>query len=284
MSGPRVVVVCPVFNPTTVTEGSLRAIREQSSDLVVVDDGSTVPVEYEGIDVIRLSENRGIAAALNCGVEAAVTRGATHVLTIDQDSRFPQDYVAALLACETRARRQGLRPGAVGAVEFSGLRHKGRFRDGVLVVEESIQSGTLFPLEGLKNVGGFDESLVIDAVDTDACLRLQEDGWDVCVAPVGFEHALGEGYFVSLLGRQVWCSMHPPFRRYYITRNGLTVLRRYGRRHPRWAVTYARRLAVATWLGARGPDPHQRAAIRSGLSDGWHGRMGQRWIPRDATA
>jgi rhamnosyltransferase len=278
-----VVVVCPVFNPPSATEGSLRAIREQSSDLVVVDDGSSIPVEYQGIEVIRLSENRGIAAALNRGFETAVSRGATHVLTIDQDSQFPQGYVAALLACEARAMRQGLKPGAVGAMEFSGLRHRGRFRDGVLVVQESIQSGTLFSIEGLNMLGGFDESLVIDAVDTDACLRLQDCGWDVCVAPVGFEHELGQGHFVSLLGRQVWCSMHPPFRRYYITRNGLIVLRRHSRQHPRWALTYARRLAVATWLAAREPDPGQRAAIRKGLSDGWHGLTGQRSLVHDST-
>ncbi|HQR78600.1 MAG TPA: glycosyltransferase [Actinomycetota bacterium] len=275
MSAPKVVAVCPVLNPPATTPETLATIRQQVADLVVVDDGSSVPVRYQGTDMIRLPENRGIAAALNRGVAAAVAKGATHVLTVDQDSRFPAGYVAALLSCESRARRQGLRPGAVGAVEFSGLRHKGRFRDGVLVVAESIQSGTLFPVEALSELGGFDEELVIDAVDTDACLRLQELGYDVCVAPAAFDHSLGQGHFVSLLGRKVWSSKHPPFRRYYITRNGLAMLHRYGLRHPRWAVVYARKLAVATLLAARDPDTHQRSAIRSGLSDGWHGRLGK---------
>lgn len=284
MSTPRVVAVCPVFNPPETTHDALRQISEQVDDVVVVDDGSGMPVAYDWLTVVRLPDNRGIATALNRGVDLALRGGATHVLTIDQDSRFPAGYVAALLECEARARRQGLRPGAVGAAQFSGLRHKGRFRDGVLVVQESIQSGTLYPAHALVELGGFDEDLVIDAVDTDASLRLQEAGFDVCVAPVAFDHALGAGRFVSLLGRQVWSSRHPPFRRYYITRNGVVVLRRYGLRHPRWAVVYARKLVVATLLAARDQDPQLRAAIRAGFSDGLHGRMGKQQRPVDATA
>ena len=56
----------------------------------------------------------------------------------------------------------------MGAAEFSGLTHRGSWRDGVMAVPESIQSGTLFSVEALARIGGFDESLVIDGVDTDA--------------------------------------------------------------------------------------------------------------------
>ncbi len=276
MNAPLVIAVCPVLEPPQTTAAGLRRLREQVAGLVVVDDGSSVPVAYEGIDVVRLPENRGIAAALNQGVRAAVAAGATHVLTVDQDSSFPDDYVQQLLACERSAQRQGLRPGAVGAVEFSGLHHSGHFSDGVMVVQESIQSGTLFAATALAEVGGFDERLVIDAVDTDVCLRLQCAGWDVCVAPVGFEHALGDGHFVRFLGRRVWSSRHAPLRRYYITRNGIVVLRRHARRHPRWALVYLRRLLVATWLSVREGGPEVRAAVREGLADGWRRRLGKR--------
>ena len=276
MSEPRVIAVCPVLEPPETTAGGLRRLREHVAGLVVVDDGSLVPVTYTGITVERLPENRGIAAALNQGVRAAVAAGATHVLTVDQDSSFPDDYVQQLLACERNALRQGLRPGAVGALEFSGLHHSGRFTEGVMVVQESIQSGTLFSVSALAEVGGFDDELVIDAVDTDVCLRLQDAGWDVCVAPVGFDHALGEGHFVRLLGRRVWSSRHAPLRRYYITRNGIVVLRRHGRRHPRWALVYLRRLLVATWLSIREGGPESRPAGREGLADGWRGRLGKR--------
>lgn len=277
MSAARIVAICPVYNPPPQTQQRLTEIAEQVDEVVVVDDGSAVPARFEQFEVYRLPENSGIAVALNEGLRAAAELGASHVLTIDQDSRFPVDYVRELRACDARAHGLGLRPAAVGAVEFQGLRHRGRFVNSVMRVEESIQSGTLFDLEALREIGGFDESLVIDGVDTDACLRLQDAGYDVVVAPVAFEHTLGAGQFVSILGRQVWASGHDAFRRYYITRNGLALLRRHARRHPHWALVYARRLTVATLLAAR--DPDRRPAIGQGISDGLHGRRGQRWLP-----
>lgn len=277
MTAARIVAVCPVYNPPPQTQERLQEIAGQVAEVVVVDDGSAPPAHFSEFEVHRLHQNRGIAVALNAGLRMAESLGATHVLTIDQDSRFPDGYVTALLECAERARELGLQPAAVGAVEFQGLRHRGRFVNAVMRVEESIQSGTLFDLEALRIIGGFDESLVIDGVDTDACLRLQDAGYDVVVAPVAFEHTLGAGHFVSVFGKKVWASGHDAFRRYYITRNGLALLRRHARRHPHWALVYARRLTVATLLAAREPD--RRQAIGQGISDGLHGRWGQRWLP-----
>lgn len=278
--GP-IVAVCPIYNPPSDLAQRLTQFSAQVTSVIVVDDGSTAPVALEGMRVIRLAQNCGIAAALNIGVSQAAKSGAQYVVTIDQDSEFPSDYVAQLVACRRRAEDQGLRPAVVGAVEFSGLRHAGQFHDGVMVVAESIQSGAMFDIAALSTVDGFDESLVIDGVDTDICLRMQDAGFDVVVAPVAFGHQLGEGHFVSLLGREVWSSKHPPFRRYYITRNGLLLLRRHTRRHPKWAAVSARRLTVATLLAVR--EAEQRSAVRHGLVDALHGRRGQRWRPPAAT-
>lgn len=273
-----IVAVCPVYNPPSDLAQRLTEFSGQVASIVVVDDGSAAALSLPGgFCVIRLPENGGIAAALNAGVTQAAKSGAQYVVTIDQDSEFPSDYIAQLAACNKRAHDQGLRPAVVGAVEFSGLRHPGHFHDGVMVVAESIQSGAMFEMAALASVDGFDESLVIDGVDTDVCLRLQDAGYDVVVAPTAFSHRLGEGHFVSLLGRQVWSSKHPPFRRYYITRNGLLLLRRHGRRHVMWAAVSARRLAVATLLAAR--EPEQRPAIWLGVVDALRGRRGQRWLP-----
>ncbi len=262
-----------VMDPPTHTGDSLRALAAQVEGLVAVDDASTAPVVLPGVRCIRQERNMGIAAALNVGVREAVAMGATHVLTVDQDSVFPPEYVGQLQAAWDRAQAQGLRPAAMGAAEFSGLTHRGSWRDGVMAVPESIQSGTLFSVEALARIGGFDESLVIDGVDTDACLRLTDHGYDICVAPVSFQHALGEGHFVSVLGRRVWASGHAPFRRYYITRNGLLLLRRHGRRHPRWALVAARRLAIASALAVGAPE--QRAAMRAGVKAAWHRSTGR---------
>ncbi|MEZ5184637.1 MAG: glycosyltransferase [Candidatus Nanopelagicales bacterium] len=270
---PRVVAVIPVLDPPVGVEAHVREVGAQVDDVVVVDDGSVMPVTYGGVRCIQLDRNRGIAAALNAGVEEAVRLGATHVLTVDQDSQLPPGYVKELLECGDRAVALGLRPAAVGAGEFGQMSHRGTWRSGVMVVPEAIQSGTLFARDALEAVGGFDEALVIDGVDTDVSLRLADAGWDVCVAPVSFDHQLGSGHFVSVLGRQVWASQHPAYRRYYITRNGLALLRRHGRKHVRWALVYARRLGMASLLAAG--ERTQRSAMRRGVRDALRGRWGR---------
>lgn len=272
-SAPRVIAVIPVLDPPAGAQEHVREVGAQVDEVVVVDDGSDSPVSYPGVRYIRLDRNRGIAAALNAGLAEAVRLGATHVLTVDQDSQLPPGYVKELLECENRALSLALRPAAVGASEFGQMRHRGRWRNGVMAVSEIIQSGTLFDRSALESVGGFDEGLVIDGVDTDVSLRLADAGWHVCVAPVSFDHQVGSGHFVNVLGHRVWASQHPAYRRYYITRNGLTLLRRHGWRHFRWAAVYLRRLGMASVLASTGHD--QRPAMRRGLWDALRGRTGQ---------
>jgi len=279
---PRVIAIVPVYDPPEAAQEHVNELFSQVDDVIVVDDGSSEAAEFGAVRCIRFDQNRGIAAALNAGVEEATALGAQYVLTVDQDSQLPPGYVKELLECEDRALHAGLRPAAVGASEFGGMQHRGNWRNGVMVVAETIQSGTLFDCAALDAVSGFDESLVIDGVDTDLSLRLADAGWHICVAPISFTHQVGSGHFVRVLGRAVWSSNHPAYRRYYITRNGLLLLRRHGRKHLRWALIYARRLVMASLLASSGAD--QRSAMRQGIADAIRGRKGslndaqrQRW-------
>lgn len=273
MKDEIVVAVVPVYNPPSGLDEHLRELSKQVADVIVVDDGSNPPFSSEVATVITCGTNAGIAAALNRGIRAAEDLRPTQILTVDQDTVLPSGYVEELLLSRQRAISGGLRPAVMGAAGYSGMVQRGRWRNGVMVVEESIQSGAMFDLEALRSIGGMDEELVIDAVDTDACLRLADAGWDICVAPVEIEHVLGAGHFVHLFGRAVWASGHPPFRRYYITRNGLITLKRHGRRHPQWAFVYARKLVVSSMLAVR--DREQRAAMVAGVRDAWRSRMGK---------
>lgn len=62
------------------------------------------------------------------------------------------------------------------------IRYPTRYHGQVLVTEEVIQSGALWNVSALESIGGFDESLGIDAVDAAACLRLKEQGYLVAPA------------------------------------------------------------------------------------------------------
>jgi uncharacterized protein (DUF2062 family) len=65
----------------------------------VVDDGSPAPLpDMPTARVIRLEQNRGKGAALRAGLDAAVTAGFTHAITLDADGQHRVEDLPKLLA------------------------------------------------------------------------------------------------------------------------------------------------------------------------------------------
>jgi rhamnosyltransferase len=250
---PHVAAVVPVFFPDPATLGRLIALLEQVDTLYVVDDGTTGEaarvVESFGRDrliVIRHPQNRGIAGALNTGTEAALAAGADFVLTVDQDTDLPSEYVATCVGVFDHASASHVKIGVVAAGSINGapvLPHE--YRSGVGLMRYAIQSGMLISAECFRDCGLFDDRLVIDAVDTEFCLRVWDHGYGVA-AGIGTDivHELGtEMPAKTIFGRRASCDgeprsyeYHAPFRQYYISRNGLDLFLRNIRANRRWAV------------------------------------------------
>jgi rhamnosyltransferase len=232
------------------------SLQVQGIKVLVTDDASPCTadpalrdVQSLGVDVARHRHNRGIARGLNDGLVFAVARGATWLLTVDQDSSLPADYVSALLAATT----DGV--GVIGAEIISDasgdVRYPTTQSDGHLTTEEVFQTGSLWSVAALTAIGGFDESLGIDAVDAAACLRLRERGFIVALAPgVRLEHRVGAARQVTLLGRTVLATGHSPERRTTMVRNRLRLAPAEFRQSPKHAVRTLRRVGVNAVLGA----------------------------------
>lgn len=287
-------VVITAFEPRDGLLDAVRGAVAQAQCVVVVDDGSRgddaervlARAAQEGAQVVRLGANRGIAAALNAGVaRLRETPLCTHVLTLDQDSVLPDSYVDLLLAASAAAAADGI------DVAMTGPGHVGSMHrptaDGSAVREyeigtEPIQSGLLIPLDVLDELGGFDEGLFIDGVDSDFYLRARR-ARRACVIAPGAElaHRLGRGHQVSVAGRSVELTVASNFRYYYQGRNLVTLVRRYAGTAPAWSagaiLREARHLALVT-----AAVPGRQARLRevaAGLRDGVRGRSGRRPDP-----
>jgi rhamnosyltransferase len=95
-------------------------------------------------------------------------------------------------------------------------------------VRATITSGSLVKTAVFERAGFFDESLFIDSVDHDFCLRCRAHGMLVIEGREQImEHSIGAATEHRFLGRRIPCTNHSPLRRYYITRNTLEVSRRY---------------------------------------------------------
>src|SRR5690606_21558408 len=121
--------VFSMFRPSETALEAVGSVVSQVDGVVVVDDGSGESADgvferlvSDRVTVIRRSENRGIAAALNDGMARARAAGARYVVTFDQDSRVPPGFVSALLRTHDDASADGVRVGLVVPEYFAGVR------------------------------------------------------------------------------------------------------------------------------------------------------------------
>jgi rhamnosyltransferase len=247
--------VVVTYHPDESVADNLRAMVRECGRVLVVDNGSGADAgeriaAISGVTLLALKENTGVAAALNRGARWALDHGAKWMVTFDQDSRPQPGFTAALQATHERNLAAAvigscIKEAALGD-DYRWLRPKRRWpgffqRVGMSPGEDLadvtmvVTSGALTNLDCWSRVGGFDEKLFIDFVDTDYCLRCRAAGWRIAVsADARLEHHLGRRETRELAGMVFHPTNHPPLRHYYIARNRVAMIRRHGWREIHW--------------------------------------------------
>lgn len=245
-----IAIIVSYFPREDVLRRLVLAVVSQVAHVVIVDNGSPAgtlnyveDIAGENVHCLLLGHNLGIAKAQNEGIAWARTHNATHVVLLDQDSVPSPNMVADLLDVHQKLSAQGKRVAAVGPrfldsdsgalssfVRFGwlGMKQIGCINDSQYVeVDILLSSGSLISLATLDDVGGMDESLFIDYVDTEWILRARAKGYLSFGACSAFmTHTLGENR------RRLWflrwrsIPIHKPFRFYYIFRNSILLMRR----------------------------------------------------------
>jgi rhamnosyltransferase len=271
-----VVAVVPTYRPDADgLQQLLESLAATGTPALVSDDASPggFPAHLrlpEGCRLTRHHENRGIARGLNDGLAHAIELGAQWLLTVDQDTVLPDGYIERLLdqAAVAVAVLGPRRIGAVGAGEVADasgpMRYPVMWQAGLPMTLELIQTGTLWSVDGLREIGGFDERLGIDAVDAAACVRLRAAGHAVLVAPAArIEHRIGSARQFRVLGRTVMATGHSPARRETMMRNRLRLAPEEFKQSPRQAFRTLRRLGVSTVLAVTVEDHRWAKALGS---------------------
>src|SRR5690242_6920004 len=101
-----IYIVIPVHNRKEFTRKCLDSLRHQTvcdHRIIVVDDGSTDGtrdmLDKEFPDVIVLFGNGNLfwTAAINLGIKQALTLGAEYVLTLNNDTVAPENFIDHML-------------------------------------------------------------------------------------------------------------------------------------------------------------------------------------------
>ena len=271
-SSSSVACVTVTFNPDlNILQKQLAQVSPQVDRVFLVDNGSSNTEEINRIAesiaharVIFCKANLGLGKAQNLGIRACRDEAMAMVLLLDQDSVPQNGMVETLLTVLNQLTQAGKKVAAVGArytgthtghpsffIQFKRFRFRKCFcnhtdSNQIILADMLISSGSLIPISALDAIGGMDEELFIDHIDTEWCLRARSLNWQsygVCNARM--EHCLGEHTFRVWWGRWRYVSIHPPFRYYYIYRNSILL---HGRSYadPLWKQTDQLRLLLIT--------------------------------------
>ena len=237
----KIAGVTVLYNPGRDVEECIRSYLDGVDTLFVVDnserpDGALVErlSVHSNIRYLRNDGNQGLAHALNRGARQAIAIGATWLLMMDQDSRFAAGAFTAMVA---DAAAVGLDQKDwslfVPRIVHGDDPAPAIVRDRYLPVLTAWTSGSLLSLRCYEDVGPFLESLFIDSIDHEYCLRMRSRGHEIVrLNQIALHHRLGGLATHRLLGRSWSTTHHSPVRRYYITRNRLHVALLYRRNFP----------------------------------------------------
>lgn len=272
----------------SLPEEALKVVVDNASPHVRAEDLQHMASEIPCTHLILRSQNEGLPAALNHGVEISRAIDPTRqlVLLLDQDSEPQAGSIQILLDALSALQRAEGRVGAVGPrlVDVAtGLQHgfhqptRWRWRrvyplptDSPVPCATLNGSGTLMPLDIFQTLGGLDASLFIDHVDTEWSFRLRAAGYCLYGIPhAEFLHRMGAtSTRFWMLGWKVWPS-RSPVRHYYLFRNAVRLMR-CNYVPVLWKVWAVAKLAVTFFVVALiGPDRlRQWCQMGRGVGDG----------------
>ena len=238
----KVAAIIVSYNPDKNLLDSVNLLISQVEKIIIVDNGSIEEkrkdissikdIDNERIEVIFNEENLGIATALNIGVREALKQGFNWILTMDQDSKASKDMVEKMF--EVYNNIDGKERKSILSIfpNFVDERIQSIEENSVMntyeYVDADITSGNLVKAEVFDKVGFFDDSLFIDLVDTDFCMRLNEKNIKMIkVRDAILYHSLGESQSVKSIFGKFNTSNHSALRRYYMTRNRFYTWEKY---------------------------------------------------------
>ncbi|HOA64181.1 MAG TPA: glycosyltransferase family 2 protein [Bacilli bacterium] len=233
----KIYSIVVTYNPDLKDLNQAVERLKKQTDKVVVCNNSSFDIEFEDekVKIFNLKENLGVAKAQNIGMKWAFENGADFILQMDQDSIPDENLVKNLLNCYDELTRKGYKIGLVGPQDYdkdSKEINKARVRKGTYIdgtnyvsLEQTLSSGSLISKNVYDMIGGMDDDLFIDAVDSEYCWRMRKNGFLVVKNNNALlAHKLGNGKKTIMGFLRIGIS--DPIRHYYQVRNTLLLFKR----------------------------------------------------------
>ena len=235
----KIAAVTVLYQPAPDVFQNILSYSKDVQLLVIVDN-SPIPdkalhLQLKGlghVNIIPFLDNKGIAAALNAGIQLAISKGFSSVLTMDQDSSFEPGIAAAYFAQYAALTH----PDSIAVV---GPNHEDvtspKTTETCLSVDTVITSGSILNTSIFTKLGKYNEDLFIDEVDHEYCYRAIVAGYQILQMPnILLNHNLGTTLFVSNASgkKTLKRNVHSGIRLYYMVRNTAFIHKQYKKVFP----------------------------------------------------
>lgn len=178
--------------------------------------------------IIYFSENQnfGIAQRLNQAISYCRDNNYTHLLTMDQDSSFSENNINEYL--DLVRNNNEINIGMFGVCYDEKCKIEETSINEILIT-----SGSIIKISIADKMGGFDENIFIDGVDTDFCLKLFEKGYKtIMYHKIKLNHSLGKSInVISPFLKKSKRTLHSSSRIYYLIRNNSYLRKKYPNYH-----------------------------------------------------
>lgn len=233
------IIVC--YRPNLDHLKSLCAtIKSDGSQIILLDNSETPMVSVNNfnfsIEVVSFQKNTGLAHAQNVGIKIAIAAGADIIVFFDQDSTISDGFIQRIIEPIRVELPDILAPlcidNLIGAKLPSLRISRSGFSSKVFCglsaapydVDIVISSGTAATSKVFEIAGYMDETLFIDHVDTEWCLRCRKLGIPIRVVPSAvMHHRIGNH---TILDGPFTILAHNPLRCYYQIRNSIHLFRK----------------------------------------------------------
>ena len=186
---------------------------------------------FENLVYFNNNGNQGIANALNKAAEFAKNDHYDWLLTMDQDSQFlNNNSITVLINALDKMSTADPKLAIISAKHVvTEIKEEIRPESAIKSIDGCMTSGNFISLAIWESIGKFKDSLFIDYVDHEYCLRLKKKGYTMYEATNSFlKHNLGNFEVINSSPFKSYTVTHHNFiRRYYITRNRLFCISRY---------------------------------------------------------
>lgn len=208
-----------LYNPNESVLTNLNSYSNCVDVSVVVDNSDTKNEISQSLKndpnfiYIDMDGNKGIAAALNKGIEYLNSKNIDFALTMDQDSLFPTKYYPNILKLVDKYKTDYSVIGLNFNQENSGL-------DEIIEAPYWITSGNFVNISDFMSVGGLMNELFIDYVDFELGYKFKKNGFKICyLKDFSLKHTIGNPIEIHLFGKTYYAMNHSPIRYYYRYRN-----------------------------------------------------------------